>query len=72
MQAKKVENSNVGLQAYYKELNRKERTKLIGYLMNKFGWSYNAVWNRLTGRTEFSEIELMVICPLINEGKWNQ
>ena len=72
MQTKKVENSNLGLQAYYKNLNRKEKTKLIGFLMNKFGWSYNSVWNRLTGRTEFSDLELMVVTPIINDGVWKQ
>ena len=60
MQTKKVENQNLGLQTYYKKLDNRERNKLVGYLMYKFGWTYNSVWNRLTGRTEFSEIELTV------------
>jgi len=72
MQTKKVENQNLGLQAYYKSLDNRERNKLVGYLMYKFGWTYNSVWNRLTGRTEFSEIELTVVSPIIKEGIWKQ
>ena len=72
MQTKKVENQNLGLQAYYKELDNRERNKLVGYLMYKFGWTYNSVWNRLTGRTEFSEIELTVVSPIIMDGIWKQ
>ena len=66
MQTKKVENQNLGLQAYYKKLDN------VGYLMYKFGWTYNSVWNRLTGRTEFSEIELTVVSPIIMDGLWKQ
>lgn len=40
--------------------------------MYKFGWTYNSVWNRLTGRTEFSEIELTVVSPIIMDGLWKQ
>ena len=72
MQTKKVENQNLGLQAYYKELDNRERNKLVGYLMYTFGWTYNSVWNRLTGRTEFSEIELTVVSPIIMDGIWKQ
>lgn len=72
MQTKKVENRNLGLQAYYKSLDNRERSKLAGYLMYKFGWTYNSVWNRLTGRTEFSEIELTVVLPIIKDGLWKQ
>lgn len=72
MQTKKVENQNLGLQAYYKNLDNRERNKLVGYLMYKFGWTYNSVWNRLTGRTEFSEIELTVVSPIIMDGLWKQ
>ena len=72
MQTKKVENQNLGLQAYYKELDNRERNKLVGYLMYKFGWTYDSVWNRLTGRTEFSEIELTVVSPIIMDGIWKQ
>jgi hypothetical protein len=72
MQTKKVENQNLGLQAYYKKLDNRERNKLVGYLMYKFGWTYNSVWNRLTGRTEFSEIELTVVSPIIMDGLWKQ
>lgn len=72
MQTKKVENQNLGLQTYYKKLDNRERNKLVGYLMYKFGWTYNSVWNRLTGRTEFSEIELTVVSPIIMDGLWKQ
>lgn len=72
MQTEKAKKENLGLQSYYKGLNNKDKTKLIGYLMNRFGWSYNSAWNRLTGRTQFSEIELLVIIPIINNEQWNQ
>lgn len=72
MQTEKAKNENLGLQSYYKDLNKKDKSKLIGYLMNRFGWSYNSVWNRMTGRSQFSEIELLVIKPIIDKEEWNQ
>ncbi len=72
MQEIDVEKQNLGLQAYYKSLEWKKKRKLIGYLMNKYGLSYNSVWNRLTGRSKFSVIELQVMEPVIRSEEWNQ
>lgn len=71
MQEIDVEKQNLGLQAYYKALEWKKKRKLIGYLMNKYGLSYNSVWNRLTGRSKFSVIELQVMEPVIRSEEWN-
>lgn len=72
MQEINVEKENLGLQTYYKELEWIKKRKLIGYLMNKTGWSYNQTWNRLTGKTQFSAIELQVVGPVIRNEEWNQ
>lgn len=71
MQEIDVEKTNLGLQAYYKDLEWVKKRKLIGYLMNKTGWSYNQCWNRLTGKTKFSAIELQVVEPVIKSEEWN-
>lgn len=72
MQTEKAKKENLGLQSYYSKLGKRDKSKLIGYLMHKFGWSYNSAWNRLTGRSQFSEIELMVVTPIITEEQWKQ
>lgn len=72
MQQNEVEKGNLGLQSYYNDLGKKDKTKLIGFLMWKCGISYNSAWNRLTGKSVFSDIELQVIYPLIMEDSWRR
>lgn len=72
MQQNEFEKQKLGLQSYYNGLDKKDKARLIGFLMWKCGISFNSAWNRLSGKTDFSDIELQVIYPLIMEDTWRQ
>lgn len=67
-----AENTNLRLQSYYNDLTKKDKTKLIGFLMWKCGMSYDSAFNHLSGRSSFNEIELQVVGPLVLNDAWKQ
>lgn len=70
MQEKNVRNEKVSPEAYYKNLNKVDKIKFIGFMMWKFGLTYDQAWNRLNGRTSFSNMEMTIVQPIVDEETW--
>ena len=62
--------TEVGLQAYYKKLGRKEKSELIRYLMVEFCYSYNSIQQKLTGKADLNKRDLILIGEVIKEELW--
>jgi Ca2+-binding EF-hand superfamily protein len=62
--------TEVGLQAYYKELGRKEKSELIRYLMVEFNYSYNSIQQKLTGKANFNKRDLILIGYVVKSELW--
>lgn len=62
--------TEVGLQAYYKGLGRKEKSELIRYLMVEFNYSYNSIQQKLTGKAGLNKRDLILIDHVIRNGLW--
>lgn len=72
MDKKIIENlTDVTLQGYYKEnLNRKEKSQLLKYLMLQFGYSYASIQSKMTGKAEMNKRDLILIGETINSESW--
>lgn len=64
--------TNVGLQAYHRQLSRKERVRLKNYVSMKFGISYFSTDGKFVGRQQFSPAELLALEPIIGNETWRQ
>lgn len=70
MQEKEVKNEGITVQGYYASLSKKEKSQLIKFLMDKYGFCYNTVQQKLTGRTMFNPRDLLVVTTVINQSLW--
>lgn len=70
MQENKLKNGALTIEGYYATLSKKEKSQLILYLMTKYGFCYNTVQQKLTGRTKFNQRDLLVVQTVINESLW--
>ena len=48
MQEKEVKNGALTIEGYYATLSKKEKSQLIQFLMNKYGFCYNQYCVKLT------------------------
>lgn len=64
------EMTNVDLRDYYNGLNKKERGKLLRYLVSRFNLGYTTIQSKFAGRLDFTKIEMYVINKIIDEGLW--
>ena len=58
------------LQCYYKQLRRKEKSKLLKFLMAELDYSYPGLRNKFTGRSEFNVRDLALITPIYKSESW--
>lgn len=72
MQAKKEELTNVGLQAYAKNLSSAEQMKLKTFVAMKFCKSYMTINDKFAGRRNFTATELLALQPIIDQELWRQ
>ena len=54
MQENEVKNGALTIEGYYASLSKKEKSQLIQFLMTKYGFCYNTVQQKLSGRTKFN------------------
>lgn len=63
--------TSVKLQAYYQEnLTKKEKSKLLTYLIQQFDYSYTSLQQKMTGKAEFNKRDLILIGEVINTESW--
>ena len=64
--------TSMGLVDYHRELQRKERVKLINYTAVLFGLSASVVKRRFNGGMKFTNAELIALQPVIDQELWRQ
>ena len=62
--------TDVGLQSYYKNLGKKEKSEFIKYLMVEFNYSYNSIQQKLTGKAGLNKRDLILIDHVIKNELW--
>lgn len=70
MQENEVKNGALTIEGYYATLSKKEKSQLIQYLMTNYGFCYNTVQQKLTGRTKFNPRDLLVVQTVIKKSLW--
>ena len=70
MQENEVKNGALTIEGYYATLSKKEKSQLIQYLMTNYGFCYNTVQQKLTGRTKFNPRDFLVVQTVIKESLW--
>ena len=70
MQEKEVKKRALTIEGYYATLSKKEKSQLIQFLMNQYGFCYNTVQQKLSGRTKFNPRDLLVVSTVIKEQLW--
>ena len=70
MQEIEVKNSAITIQDYYANLTKKEKTQILSYLITHYGFRYNSVKQKLTGKSDFNPRDLLVVKAVINEELW--
>lgn len=70
MQEIEVKNSAITIKDYYANLTKKEKTQILAYLMNHYGFRYNSVQQKLTGKSDFNPRDLLVVKTVIKEELW--
>lgn len=70
MQENEVKNGALTIEGYYATLSKKEKSQLIQFLMTKYGFCYNTVQQKLTGRTKFNPRDLLVVQTVVNQSLW--
>ncbi|MCD8296812.1 MAG: hypothetical protein LUC88_04495 [Prevotella sp.] len=64
---------NINLTDYYRNLRRKDKTKLVDFLSKKYDMNRNTLMMKLLGfyNTHLNKCETIIIQNEIKEGKWN-
>ena len=70
MQENEVKNGALTIEGYYASLSKKEKSQLIQFLMTKYGFCYNTVQQKLSGRTKCKPSDLLVVQTVIKESLW--
>jgi len=71
MQEKGTENRILTVQGYYKSLAKKEKSKMLLYICNKYGYMQNTIRSKLAGQNKMRDYELQDCEETIsNEQEW--
>ncbi len=62
--------TELGLQAYYKGLEKKEKSEFIRYLMVEFSYSYASIQQKMTGKAGFNKRDLILIGEVVRNELW--
>jgi hypothetical protein len=62
--------TEIGLQAYYKKLGKKEKSEFIKYLMVEFSYSYASIQQKMTGKAGFNKRDLILIGEVVKDELW--
>ena len=64
--------TGVQLQSYYEDLSKKEKSKLLRYLISTFDYSSQSIQQKLTGRAELNKRDLFVINSVVSSELWRE
>lgn len=65
------ELNDVRLRDYYHSLTKREKGKMLNYLINEYGLSYSTMVNKFAGRYEMTKTDIFLInLAITNEEKW--
>lgn len=70
MQENEVKKSAITINDYYAKLSKKEKSQMLGYLITHYGFRYNTIQQKLTGKSDFNPRDMLVVQTVINEGLW--
>lgn len=61
----------VNLRDYYQKLTKKEKGKLLNYLVSVYGLGYSTMVNKFAGRNEMTRTDIFLVNLAIKDaGKW--
>ena len=72
MQKNNVKNEVLNISDYYRSLDKKEKAKLLNYLMRVFDFKYATLNTKLNGHREFNRRDAEVINKFIVHELWKQ
>ena len=72
MQKNNVKNEVLNISDYYRSLDKKEKDKLLNYLMRVFDFKYTTLNTKLNGHREFNRRDAEVINKVIVHELWKQ
>ena len=72
MQKNNVKNEVLNISDYYRSLDKKEKAKLLNYLMRVFDFKYATLTTKLNGHREFNRRDAEVINKVIVHELWKQ
>lgn len=70
MQENEVKKSARTINDYYAKLSKKEKSQILGYLITHYGFRYNTIQQKLTGKSDFNPRDMLVVQTVINEDLW--
>ncbi len=70
MQENEVKKSAITINDYYAKLSKKEKSQILGYLITHYGFRYNTIQQKLTGKSDFNPRDMLVVQTVINEDLW--
>lgn len=70
MQEKEAKKSAITINDYYAKLSKKEKSQILGYLITHYGFRYNTIQQKLTGKSDFNPRDMLVVQTVINEDLW--
>lgn len=64
---------DVGIRDYYHSLQKKDKSKMVAYLMSQFGMNYSTIMGKMSGRFNFTSPDIYLFNLAIqNESEWKQ
>lgn len=70
MQENEVKKSAITINDYYAKLSKKEKSQILGYLITHYGFRYNTIQQKLTGKSDFNPRDMLVVQTVINADLW--
>jgi hypothetical protein len=70
MQENEVKKNAITINDYYAKLSKKEKSQILGYLITHYGFRYNTIQQKLTGKSDFNPRDMLVVQTVINEDLW--
>lgn len=70
MQENENKNSALTIQGYYQSLGKKDKSLLINYLMQTYGFGYSSLQYKLKGRRQFNPRDALVVQTVITNQLW--
>lgn len=70
MQENDVKKSAITINDYYAKLTKTEKSQILTYLIAHYGFRYNTIQQKLTGKSDFNPRDMLVVKTVINEELW--